>query len=58
MVKTSREVGLEVNTETSNYMFVSRHHNAGQNHNLLIGNEYSDNGKCGKVQVFGNNRNK
>jgi len=27
--------GLEVNTEKAKYMFMSRHQNAGENHNLM-----------------------
>jgi hypothetical protein len=45
-VQASREVGIEVHTEKTKYMAVSRHHNAGQNHILLIAN------KCGIVQVL------
>jgi hypothetical protein len=32
------EVGLEVHTEETKYMVMSRHQNAEQNHNLLIAN--------------------
>jgi len=31
-----REIGLEVNTNKTKYIFMSRHQNAGENHNLLI----------------------
>jgi hypothetical protein len=34
----SKEVGLEVNTEKTKYMLLSRHQNAGQNHDINIGN--------------------
>jgi hypothetical protein len=37
--EASREVGLEVNTEKTKYMIVSRHQNVGQNHNLLVANK-------------------
>jgi hypothetical protein len=30
----SKEVGLEVNTEKTKYMLLSRHQNAGQNHDI------------------------
>jgi len=43
MLEASREVGIEVNTEISKYMVVSRHQNAGQNHNLLIANKLFEN---------------
>jgi hypothetical protein len=42
-------VGLEVNTEKTKYMILSRHINAGQNHDLLIVNKYFEtvaNFKC------------
>jgi len=38
LLETSREIGLEVNTEKTKYMVVSRHQNVGQNHNLLTDN--------------------
>jgi hypothetical protein len=31
-------IGLEVNTEKTKYMLLSRYHNAGQNHDMKIGN--------------------
>jgi hypothetical protein len=34
----SKEVGLEVNTEKTRYMLLSRHQNAGQNHDIKIAN--------------------
>jgi hypothetical protein len=38
IIDASKEVGLEVNTEKTKYMLLSRHHNAGQNHNIKISN--------------------
>jgi hypothetical protein len=32
LIDASKEVGLEVNTEKTKYMLLSRHQNAGQNH--------------------------
>jgi hypothetical protein len=32
LVDSSKEVGLEVNTEKTKYKLLSRHHNEGQNH--------------------------
>jgi hypothetical protein len=33
----SKEVGLKVSAEKTKYMLLSRHQNAGQNHNIKIG---------------------
>jgi hypothetical protein len=52
LIDASKEVGLEVNTEKTKYMLLSRHQNAGQSHDIKIAN------KCGKIQIFGNNYNK
>jgi len=43
MLETSREVDLDVNTEETKYMVVSRHQNIGQNHNLLTDNKSFEN---------------
>jgi hypothetical protein len=32
IIDASKEIGLEVNTEKTKYMSLSRHENAGQNH--------------------------
>jgi hypothetical protein len=37
LVDVSKEVGLEVNTEKTKHMLLSRHQNAGQNHDIKIG---------------------
>jgi len=42
-LESNRGDGLEVNTEKIKYMIVSRHINAGQNHDLLTVNKYSEN---------------
>ena len=34
----SKEIGLEVNAEKTKYMVMSRDQNAGQNHNIKMGN--------------------
>jgi hypothetical protein len=34
LIDASKEVGLEVNTEKTKYMLLSRHKNAGQNHDI------------------------
>jgi hypothetical protein len=38
-----KEIDLEVNAEKTKYMFLSRHHNAGQNHNTEIANRSFEN---------------
>jgi hypothetical protein len=35
-VVASKEIGLEVNTEKTKYMVMSREQNAGQNHNIKM----------------------
>jgi hypothetical protein len=39
---TSKEVGLEVNTEKTKYVLMSHHQNAGKNHNIKIANRSSE----------------
>jgi hypothetical protein len=39
----SKGVGLKVNTEKTKYMLMSRHQNAGQNHNIKIANRSFEN---------------
>jgi hypothetical protein len=39
----SKEIGLEVNAEKTRYMLTSREQNAGQNHNIKIGNKSFEN---------------
>jgi hypothetical protein len=43
LIDISKEVGLEVNTEKIKYMSLSRHQNAGQNHDIKIGNRWFEN---------------
>jgi hypothetical protein len=43
LIKASKEVGLEVNTERTKYMLLSRHQNAGQNHDIKLGNRRFEN---------------
>jgi hypothetical protein len=40
-IAASKEVGLEVNTENTKYMLLSRHQNAGQNHDMHKDAEHS-----------------
>jgi hypothetical protein len=35
LIDASKEVGLEVNTEKTKYMLLSRHQNAGKNHDRI-----------------------
>jgi hypothetical protein len=39
LVVCSKEIGIEVNAEKTNYMVMSRDQNAGQNGNIQMGNE-------------------
>jgi hypothetical protein len=43
LLDISREVGLEVNTKKTKYMFLSHHQKSGQNHNLIIANKPFEN---------------
>jgi hypothetical protein len=52
LIDASKEVGVEVNTEKTKCMLLSRHLNAGQNHDIKIANRCF--WKYGKVQIFGN----
>jgi hypothetical protein len=45
LINATTEVGLEVNTEKAKYILLSRHQNAGQNHDIQIANESFR--KCG-----------
>jgi hypothetical protein len=40
LIDASKDVGLEVNTEKIKCMLLSRHQNAGQNHDIKLGNRY------------------
>jgi hypothetical protein len=42
-IDASKEVGLEVNTEKTKYMLLSRHQNAGKNHDIKISNKAFEN---------------
>jgi hypothetical protein len=43
LLKASREVGLEVNTEKTKYVIVSHHQNVRQNDKLLVANKSFEN---------------
>jgi hypothetical protein len=38
LIGASKEIGLEVNAEKTEYMLLSHHQNAGQNHDIKIAN--------------------
>ncbi|PNF38167.1 hypothetical protein B7P43_G14229, partial [Cryptotermes secundus] len=42
-IETSKQVDLEVKAEKTKYMLLSRHQNAGQNHDIKIGNRSFEN---------------
>jgi hypothetical protein len=46
-----KEVGSNENKEKTNYMLMSRHQNAEENHDIKIVFLR----KCGRVQILGNN---
>jgi hypothetical protein len=43
LIVASKEVGLEINTKKTKYMLLSRHQNAGQNHDIWIANRCFEN---------------
>jgi hypothetical protein len=43
LIEASKEVGLEVNTEKTKYMLLSRHQTAGQNYDIKIDNTCFEN---------------
>jgi hypothetical protein len=43
LLEASRNIGLEINAEKTKYMIVSRHTNSGQNQNIRVANESSEN---------------
>jgi hypothetical protein len=43
VIDASKDVGLEVNAEETKYVLLSRHQNAGQNHDIKIGNRCFEN---------------
>jgi hypothetical protein len=58
LIDTSKEVGLEVNAEKTKYvyMLLSCHQNAGQTHDIKIGNSSFEN--VVQFKRFGNDSNK
>jgi hypothetical protein len=51
LIDVSKEVGLEVNTERTKCMLLSRHQNSGQNHNIKIANRSFEN--AAKLKYLG-----
>jgi hypothetical protein len=43
LIDASKEVGLEVKAEKTKYILLSHHQNAGQNHNIKIGDRSFEN---------------
>jgi hypothetical protein len=43
LTDASKEVGLQINAEKTKYMLLSCHQNAGQNHNIRIGDRSFEN---------------
>jgi hypothetical protein len=55
LIDASKKVGLEVNAEKTKYMLLSRHQNAGKNHDIKIADRCFENVT---VETFMTNRNK
>jgi hypothetical protein len=51
LLDTSRDIGLEINAEKTNYMIMSRHPNSGQHQNIRIANESFE--KVAKFKYLG-----
>jgi hypothetical protein len=51
LINASKEAGLEVNTEKTKYLLLSRHQNAGQNHDIKIANRSFEN--AAQFKYFG-----
>jgi hypothetical protein len=43
LTDANKEASLEVNTEKTKHMLLSRHQNAGKNHDVKVANRYSEN---------------
>jgi hypothetical protein len=43
LLEAGKDVGLEINSEKTKYMIMSRHPNSGQNQNIRIANESFEN---------------
>jgi hypothetical protein len=43
LIDASKEVGLEINSEKTKYMLLSRHQNVGQNRDIKIANRSFEN---------------
>jgi hypothetical protein len=51
LIDTSKDIGLDVNTEKIKYMLLSHHQNAGQNHDIEIANRCFEN--VAQLKYFG-----
>jgi hypothetical protein len=51
LIDAGKEVGLEVNTEKTKYMLLSRQQNGGQNHDKKVGNRCFENMEQFRYQI-------
>jgi hypothetical protein len=51
LVIVSKEIGLEVNTDITKYMVMSRDQNAGRSHSTNINNNSYGRGNCSNIWV-------
>jgi hypothetical protein len=56
LIDASKVAGLEVNTENTKYMLLSRHQNEGQSYDIKTANRSFEN--VAKLRYSGNNYNK